>query len=250
MTKIILSGCGGSMGKAVAACAAAKPEEYRVVAGIDLKSDGLSFPVFQDPELITESADVLIDFSNPSLLPSLLALGQKRMLPLVLCTTGYTDEQKGEIRKASGNIPIFSSGNMSIGVNLLIELAKQAAHVLGDSFDVEIVEMHHNRKLDAPSGTALMIADGVKEALNEPVHYVYDRHGRRLPRGKDEIGIHSLRGGTVVGEHEVVFAGPQEILKISHSAQSRDIFANGALSAAAFLKAQKPGLYRMADLLK
>lgn len=251
MTKIILSGCGGSMGRTVTACAAAHPEDYEIVAGIDVKGgEGFTYPVFSHPREIDREADVLVDFSNSSLLPSLLEFGKQRKIPLVLCTTGYSPEQTTAIRETSESIPVFTSGNMSIGVNLLIELAKQAAKVLGSDFDVEIVEMHHNRKLDAPSGTALMIADGISEALGEKMRYVYDRHSRRQPREKTEIGIQSLRGGTVVGEHKVVFAGPQEVVTISHSAQSREIFATGALHAAEFIRSRQPGLYRMSDLLK
>lgn len=253
MTKIILSGCSGSMGRTVAACAAAHPEQYAITAGIDKpgpESKESAFPVFSDPKRVDREADVLIDFSNPSLLSSLLAFGKERKVPLVLCTTGYSPQQTEAIREASKTVAIFSSGNMSIGINLLIELAKQAARVLGTDFDVEIVEMHHNRKLDAPSGTALMIADGVSEALGEKMQYVYDRHSRRQSREKTEIGIHSLRGGTVVGEHKVVFAGPQEVVTLSHSAQSRDIFATGALHASDFLKSKQAGLYHMSDLLK
>lgn len=250
MTKIILSGCCGSMGKVVTSCAAANPD-FKIVAGVDLKPDqNASFPIYEKAEKISEKADVLIDFSNPSLLTQLLSFGTKKKLPLVLCTTGYSEKQKKEMIEAAKKIPIFNSGNMSIGVNLLIELSKQAAKILGNSFDIEIVEMHHNRKLDAPSGTALMIADGVSEALGKDMHYVYDRHTQRKPREKDEIGIHSLRGGTVVGEHEVIFAGPQETITLSHSAQSRDIFANGALNAAKFISLQANGLYSMSDMLK
>ena len=238
------------MGKAVTQAAAADPET-RIAAGIDVKPAGvLPYPVYDQPEKVTENADILIDFSNPALLSGLLEFGRKRKLPLVLCTTGYSEEQRAEIKKASEEIPVFSSGNMSLGVSLLIELSKQAARVLGTDFDVEIVEMHHSRKLDAPSGTALMIADGITEALGEPMQYIYDRHSQRRPREKTEIGIHSVRGGTIVGEHEVIFAGPQETITISHSAQSREIFASGALRAAQFLLRQANGLYSMTDLLK
>lgn len=250
MTRIILCGCGGTMGKTVSACAA-QEQDCEITAGIDLRKDYAStYPVFDSPEKIDKDADVLIDFSNPSLLSSLLAFGQKRKMPLVLCTTGFSKEQVSAMKKVSEQIPVFYSGNMSIGVNLLIELSKMAAKVLGNNFDVEIIEKHHNRKLDAPSGTALMIADGISEALGENMHYVYDRHSQRKAREQTEIGIHSVRGGTIVGEHEVIFAGPQEVITISHSAQSRDIFALGAIHAAEFLVDRKPGLYAMSDMLK
>lgn len=251
MTKIILSGCCGSMGKVVTSCVAEDPD-FKIVAGIDKASAeeaSASYPVFQQAEDIDVEADVLIDFSNPSLLPSLLNFGESTKTPLVLCTTGYSRDQVATLEKASETIPVFYSGNMSLGVNLLIELAKRAAKVLGCRFDIEIIEKHHNRKIDAPSGTALMIADGVSSALNSEMHYVYDRHSRRKPREKNEIGIHSIRAGTIVGEHDVIFAGPQEVLTISHSAQSRDIFALGAIHAAAFLVGKLHGLYSMSDLL-
>ncbi len=248
MLKIILSGCCGSMGRTVAACAAENPD-CELVAGIDVNDSASSFPVFHAPSEVEAQADVLIDFSNPSLLAPLLAFGIERKMPLVLCTTGYSKEQTQEIKRASARIPIFFSGNMSLGVNLLIELSKKAAKVLGNSFDVEIIEKHHNRKLDAPSGTALMIADGISSVLDKDMHYVYDRHSQRKPREATEIGIHSVRGGTIVGEHEVIFAGPHEVVTLSHSAQSRDIFALGALRAAGFLVCQSNGLYSMSDLL-
>lgn len=249
MTRILLSGCCGAMGRVVTDCAAKRPE-CEIVAGIDVRrDDGLRFPVYVNPENIAEPADVLIDFSNPALLDSLLDFGLRKNMPLVLCTTGYTGKQVEQIRQASATIPVFFSGNMSLGINLLIELSKKAAKVLGEDFDVEIVEKHHNRKIDAPSGTALMLADGISESLKENMEYVYDRHSRRKARGKTEIGIHSVRGGTIVGEHEVIFAGPQETITLSHSAQSKEIFAAGALHAAEFLKDKASGLYSMADLL-
>lgn len=238
------------MGCAVEACAE-ESGDAETVAGIDAKdAAGLSFPVFHSPAEVDAAADVLIDFSNPSLLSPLLDFGIGKKMPLVLCTTGYSREQVLEIKKAAARIPVFFSGNMSLGVNLLIELSKKAAQVLGDSFDIEIVEKHHNRKLDAPSGTALMIADGVSSALGKDMHYVYDRHSQRKARESTEIGISSVRGGTIVGEHDVIFAGPHEVLTLSHSAQSRDIFAIGALRAAGFLACQVAGLYSMSDLLK
>jgi 4-hydroxy-tetrahydrodipicolinate reductase len=249
MLKIILSGCAGSMGRTVAACAAERKDD-EIVAGIDIKDNGFSFPVFPVPEEVNVEADALIDFSNPSLLSPLLDFGISRNMPLVLCTTGYSREQISEIQKAAAKIPIFFSGNMSIGVNLLIELSKKAEQVLGDSFDIEIIEKHHNRKLDAPSGTALMIADALSSVRDQNMHYVYDRHSQRKARESTEIGIHSVRGGTIVGEHDVIFAGLHEVITLSHSAQSRDIFALGALHAAEFLSRQANGLYNMSDLLK
>lgn len=249
MLKIILSGCSGSMGKTVVSCVS-ENEGCEIVAGIDAKdSDGNLFPMFHSPAEVDVEADVLIDFSNPSLLSPLLEFAISKRMPVVLCTTGYSREQMQEIKKASARIPVFFSGNMSLGINLLIELSKKAAKVLGTSFDIEIIEKHHNRKIDAPSGTALMIADGISSVLDEDMHYVYDRHSQRKPRETTEIGIHSIRGGTIVGEHDVIFAGPHEVITLSHSAQSRDIFALGAIHAADFLARQANGLYSMSDLL-
>ena len=252
MTKMILSGCSGSMGKTVSCCAADRGD-VEIVAGIDRNpSPEVPYPVFSDPLEIDAKADALIDFSNPALLSPLLEFGKKRGMPLVLCTTGYSGEQVSAVERASREIPIFYSRNMSMGINLLLELVKKAERVLGPDFDVEIVETHHNRKIDAPSGTALMIADAVSEASSSGsgMHYMYDRHSQRKKRGRDEIGIHSVRGGTVVGEHEVIFAGPHEVLTITHSAQSKEIFARGALNAAIFLTHQAAGLYSMADLIQ
>ena len=249
MTRIIISGCEGKMGRVLASCALER-EDCEVAAGIDVNpGEQDAFPVFRSPLEFDGKADVLIDFSNPSLLPALLEFGRKTHTPLVLCTTGYDKAQVDALKKAAEEIPVFYSGNMSIGVNLLIELSKKAAQVLGRSFDVEIVEMHHNQKIDAPSGTALMIADGVSQAEERNMHYVYDRHSQRKKRSPDEIGIHSIRGGSIVGEHEVIFAGPGEVVRISHSAQSKEIFAAGALNAAVFLACKRAGLYNMSDLI-
>ena len=249
-TKIILSGCGGKMGHAIAALAAERTD-CEIVAGVDLVSTGCEgFPVFSHISGFTGEADVLIDFSHPSALASLLAYGRERRLPLVLCTTGYSKEQQEAVRAASAEIPVFSSGNMSLGINLLIELSKKAAQVLGEGFDIEIVEMHHNQKIDAPSGTALMLADAINEVEPGEMRYMYDRHSQRKKREKNEIGIHSVRGGTIVGEHEVIFAGHHEVIRLSHSAQSKEVFAAGALNAAVFLSGKEPGMYQMSDLLK
>lgn len=250
MLRIILSGCCGSMGAAVASCAKSIGS-FEIVTGIDAKNTtNEDFPVVSHPDEVSHEADVLIDFSNPTLLDSLLEFCVVKHVAAVLCTTGYSKEQVKKIELASKQVPVFYSGNMSLGVNLLIELSKTAAKVLGDSFDIEIVEKHHNRKLDAPSGTALMIADGISSALGKEMHYVYDRHSQRKPRENTDVGIHSIRGGTIVGEHDVIFAGQHEVITLSHSAQSRDIFALGALNAATFLSRQGVGLYSMPDLLK
>ena len=248
MTDIILSGCSGKMGAAVLSCAAAR-SDCRVVAGVDLfapKDPDYTYAAsFSELDVM---ADVIIDLSNPAVLEDMLDYAKEHSLPCIICTTGYDEEQKAKIAEASKSVPVFYSGNMSLGINLIIELAKKAASVFGEDFDVEIVEQHHNQKLDAPSGTALMIADAVA-SVKPDSEYVYDRHSYRKKRDKREIGIHSVRGGNIVGEHEIIFAGTDEVLKISHSAHSKTVFAVGALNAAVFIVGKKPGMYNMSDLL-
>lgn len=246
---IILCGCGGHMGRAVAEAAAAAG--HRIVAGVDRCTDGsFPFPVYPTAEAATEKADVLIDFSHPSALHGVLAAATDRGLPAVIATTGLDDAQIAAIRETATKIPVFFSSNMSVGVAVLAALTKKAAAVLGGDFDIELVEMHHNRKLDAPSGTALMLADAARQGLAHPVEYVYDRHDRRQKRAPEEIGISSVRGGNIIGEHQVIFAGGDEVLTLTHRAQSRSIFAAGALRAAAFLLEQPAGLYTMDALVQ
>ncbi len=250
MIRILVSGCNGHMGRVVCGCVAAR-KDCMVVAGLDIApAENQAFPIFTKPEEITEDVDVIIDFSHPSVLTPLLSFAVEKSIPVVLCTTGYSKEQVEELTRASAKIPVFYSRNMSLGINLLIELAKKAAQVLGPQFDIEIVEQHHNQKIDAPSGTALMLADGIASVLSEEPHYIYDRHSQRKKREPNEIGIHSIRGGTIVGEHEVIFAGPHETITLAHSAQSKEVFANGAVNAAVYLVKQDPALYDMSDLLK
>lgn len=226
-------------------------KDITVVAGVDVYGVKLdAYPVFTNISDVDIQADAAIDFSNASALEPLLDHCIKVRLPVVLCTTGYSDSQLALIRKASRSIPIFRSFNMSIGINLLTDLIKKSVSVLGDDFDIEIIEKHHNKKLDTPSGTALMLADAAKDARDMESEYVYDRHSVRQERNKSEIGISAVRGGTIVGEHTVIFAGPDEIIELKHTACSRDIFANGAVRAAkymAFVKA--PGLYDMKDII-
>ena len=250
MTRIVVSGCNGKMGHEIVSIISETPD-CQVAAGIDIHITGNEgFPAFVNAEEFSGEADVLIDFSHPSALSSLLDLGKKRRLPLVLCTTGYSKAQVEELKEASKEIPIFYSRNMSLGINLLIELSKKAAQVLGKGFDIEIIEKHHNQKIDAPSGTALMLADEISTVLPEEPKYVYDRHSRRMKREKNEIGIHSIRGGTIVGEHDVLFAGHHETITLSHTAQSKEVFASGAVNAAIYLCGKPAGLYDMSDLLK
>ncbi len=250
MTRIILSGCNGHMGKVIAELVKGR-DDCTIVAGVDpFIGENSGFPVYSKISDVNEEADAVIDFSHPSALSSLLEYsvdGSKT--PLILCTTGYSTEQVESIKEASNTVPVFYSRNMSLGINLLIELSKKAAAVLGDMFDVEIIEKHHNLKIDAPSGTALMIADGIKSVREDDPYYMYDRHSQRKKRDKNEIGIHAIRGGTIVGEHEVIFAGRHELLSISHSAQSKELFAVGALNAAKFMAGKPAGLYDMSAMI-
>lgn len=244
MIKAILCGASGKMGKFVAE-AAKSDGGIEVVAGVDRINNGESFPVFTDFRDINVNADIIIDFSNVSLLDGLLEFAVRSNIPAVIATTGYDSAQIEKIHSAAKKIPIFFTFNMSIGVNLIASLAKRAASILGDGFDVEIVEAHHNQKIDAPSGTALMLANEINSVFGDTLNYEYDRHSVRRKRPKNEIGIHSVRGGNIVGEHEVIFAGHDEIIKISHSARSREVFAAGAVKAAKFLYGKAPGLYDM-----
>lgn len=250
MLKIGLCGCNGRMGKVITDIVSQK-ENMKIVAGFDAYTEKLSdYPVYADPHEYTGGCDVIIDFSNAASLEMLLDYCKKTKTPVVICTTGHSKEQLAEMRAASTEIPVFRSGNMSIGINLMIDLLRKAASVLGDGYDVEITEKHHNQKLDAPSGTALMLADAVNEALPYDAAYVYDRHERREKRPKHEIGIHTVRGGTIVGEHEVLFAGRDELIEIRHVALSREVFAVGAVDAAAYLSGQtQPGMYDMSDVI-
>ena len=249
MVKILLSGACGKMGRVIARCVAERTDCV-VAAGVDLFGEAYGdFPVYKAYADCKDEADVIIDFSNPSALDDLLSYAKEHQLPLVLATTGYNDEQLAKIRKASADIPIFFTFNMSLGINLLITLAKKAAAVLGDQFDIEIVEKHHNQKVDAPSGTAIMIANAINEERGKIYHYEYDRHAKRAKRDPKEIGMHAIRGGTIVGEHDVIFAGHDEVLTISHQAQSKEIFAVGSINAALFLVDQKPGMYDMSQVV-
>ena len=246
--KIILSGCNGKMGQVIARTVAER-DGCEIVAGLDRVADSTgAFPVFATAD-IDIPADIIIDFSHPAMLQTVLTLAEGRHLPVIIATTGLSDEQLAAVRTLSEKVPVFFSANMSIGVNLIAELCKRAATVLEDDFDIEIIEAHHNQKLDAPSGTANMLAEAVIEGCNNKKQLVYDRHDRRQKRNKDEIGMHAVRGGTIVGEHSVMFAGRDEIITISHSARSREIFAVGGLNAALFMVGKPEGLYNMGDLI-
>lgn len=250
MQKMIISGCCGHMGRVVADVCANDPD-VEIAAGIDLLPQPIDgFPVFSTPAACDVEADAVIDFSHPAALGGLLDFCTARKLPIVLATTGYSDEQLAQIDEAAKSIPVFRSANMSLGINVLMDLIRRAASLLGEDFDVEIEERHHRRKLDAPSGTALMLADAAASALPYDAEYVYDRHSVRKPRDKREIGISSLRGGTIVGEHTVIFAGRDEVIEIGHHAASREVFAVGAVKAAKFLAGvTAPGMYDMSHLI-
>lgn len=246
--KILISGALGHMGRAVAAQASA--DGIEIVAGVDALQGDCSFPCHTSFDALPDcSGTVIVDFSRPEALTSLLAYAVKNHLPVVLATTGYTPEQEQEVDQAARQIPVFRSANMSVGVALLRHLCQEAAKVLGETFDVEIVEAHHNRKVDAPSGTALLLFDAIKNAYDEPRYAQLGRGGRNCKRQHNEIGIHALRGGTVTGEHEVCFFGPAERIRLSHSAEDRSVFASGALKAAAYLQGKAPGRYTMEDLV-
>ncbi len=247
MTDIILNGCNGKMGAAVTK-AVSERDDCRIVAGVDLYGDNLNFKVYRSFSDLDVKGDVIIDFSNPSVLDSMLDYAKSNSTPMIICTTGFSEAQVSKIKEASNDVAVFYSGNMSLGINLIIELSKKAAAILGNNFDVEIIEKHHNQKIDAPSGTALMIADGITEVLTDS-QYVYDRHSYRKKREKNEIGIHAIRGGTIVGEHEVIFAGHDEIFSLKHQALSKEVFAVGAVNAAVYLKNKSSGLYDMGNLL-
>ncbi len=247
--KLLICGALGKMGRTVAQIADERAD-CTVVAGVDVGTGEAAFPLFPAPAAVDVQADVLVDFSNPAALSGILEYAVAKSMPVVLATTGYTPEQVELIRRAAERIPVFYTANMSLGINLLSELAKTAARVLGSTYDIEIVEMHHNRKVDAPSGTALMLAREIASALPEQPEFVYDRHERREKRHKNEIGLHAVRGGTIVGEHEILFCGTDEVIKLSHSAGSRAVFAAGAVNAAVFLQGKSAGLYTMHDLVK
>lgn len=249
MKSIILSGCNGQMGRVIQSIVEGRADAH-IVAGVDLNTEQYGdFPVYTAFSDVTEKSDVIIDFSHPACLDSVLEHSVKHSVPVVLATTGYSDTQKKQIEAAGKQTAVFFTYNMSLGIPLLAELAQKAAKVLGGDFDIEIVEKHHNQKIDAPSGTALMLADAISETFESPLKYEYDRHSKREKRTKNEIGLHAVRGGTIVGEHEIIFAGRDEVITLSHSARSKEVFAVGAINAALFMCNKGNGLYTMKDLV-
>ena len=251
MINILLTGCNGRMGNAVVA-SCENNENCNIVAGIDVSAgkNASSFPVYESLNDFKGECDVIIDFSHHTATEGLLAYAVSKKLPIVIATTGHTEEETSAIKNAATKIPVFYSRNMSLGINLLIALAKKACLSLGTAFDIEIIEKHHNQKLDAPSGTALMIADALKDTRDIETEYMYNRQPLHQKRQPSEIGIHAVRGGTIVGEHEVIFAGKDEVITLSHSAASRNVFAEGAVRAAIFLKDKSAGLYDMNSIVE
>lgn len=250
MYRLIMHGCNGRMGQVISGLAAAD-ENTVIVAGVDVKDEGKNeYPVFRDIRECNVEADVVIDFSSASAVDALLEFCGMRHLPCVLCSTGLSEQQLQKVQETSRETAVLKSANMSLGINLLLKMLKEAAGVLGPAgFDIEIVEKHHNRKLDAPSGTAIALADSINGELGHAYHYVYDRSQRREKRDAREIGISAVRGGTIVGEHDVIFAGEDEVITFSHSAYSRNVFAKGALEAAKFLAGKPAGMYDMGDVV-
>lgn len=247
--RILLNGAAGKMGTVVEEFIKTQTD-CRIVAGVDINEKIADYPIYKSFNRINEKADVIIDFSVPAAFNEMLEYALRTHTAAVVATTGLNDNQIKALKEASKTTPIFFTANMSIGVNLVSALAKQAAKLLYGNFDIEIVEAHHRRKLDAPSGTALMLAKNISEVLENEQNFVFDRSKRRESRHENEIGISAIRGGTIVGEHEIIFAGEDEIIKISHSARSRALFANGAINGAKFIKDKENGLYDMNDLLR
>ena len=250
MINIILRGCNGKMGQEITKIVEADKDSI-IAAGIDISSTGSNkYPVYSSFNQCPLRADVIVDFSSPKNLIEMLEYAKETRTGIVLCTTGFTKEEQNIIDEVSKVIPIFQSANMSMGINVVTKLIKEAAKVLTQSgFDIEIVEKHHNKKVDAPSGTALGLADAINSVLNNEYEYRYDRSQLREERKPKEIGISAVRGGTIVGDHEVIFAGTDEVIEIKHTAYSKAIFAKGAVTAAKFLPGKRPGKYQMSDII-
>ena len=248
MTDVILTGACGRMGRAIAEAAASA--DARIVAGVDRFCGNCDFPLFTYLEQVETQADVLVDFTVHTATQELIAFAERTGTPLVIATTGHTEEEMNALVELSKRVAVFHSGNMSVGINLMISLCRNITAAVGGRADIEIIEKHHNKKLDAPSGTALMIANAIREASSEDLEYVYDRTGRREIRPEREIGISAIRGGNIVGEHEVMFCMGNEILSVKHTAIGRALFAEGALRAATYMKGKTTGFYTMEDLLQ
>ena len=251
MVKIIMHGCNGHMGQVISGIVEKDPDA-EIVAGIDIADQGKnSYPVFTDIDACQVEADAIIDFSSAKATDKLLEYSAARQIPVVLCSTGLSQEQLAKVEETSRKVAVLKSANMSLGINTLLNLLKSAAKVLAEAgFDMEIVERHHRLKVDAPSGTALALADSLNEAMDNQYHYVYDRSQKREMRDDKEIGISAVRGGTIVGDHEVIFAGPDEVIEFKHTAYSKAVFGKGAVEAAKFLAGKPAGRYDMADVIE
>ncbi len=249
MTKIIMHGCNGKMGRVI--CNIVKNDsDAEIVAGVDIAPANAEFPVFTNIKDCNIDADVIIDFSTATAVPSVIEYAEEKGIPAVICTTALSDETNKMIESASEHVAMFKSANMSLGINLIAAILKKYSSVLYDAgFDVEIVERHHNQKIDAPSGTAILLADSVNECVDDQLEYVYDRSKVREKRERKELGLSAVRGGTIVGEHEVIFAGKDEVIEFKHSAYSKEVFAVGAVKAAKFIKNKTPGKYDMQDVM-
>ena len=250
MVKIIMHGCNGHMGQVISGIVEKDPDA-EIVAGIDIADQGKnSYPVFTDIDECQVEADAIIDFSSAKATDKLLEYSAARQIPVVLCSTGLSQEQLAKVEETSRKVAVLKSANMSLGINTLLKLVQDAAKVLAAAgFDMEIVEKHHRLKLDAPSGTALALADSINEAMDNQYHYVYDRSQKREKRDDKEIGISAVRGGTIVGEHEIIFAGQDEVIEFKHTAYSKAIFGKGAVEAAKFLAGKPAGRYDMSDVI-
>lgn len=247
MVRIILNGCNGKMGKVITSLVN-NFENLNIAAGVDRDENNSSFPIFSNINKCNIEADVILDFSRPDALDDLIMYSEAKNIPLILCTTGYTDEQLSKIKTASNKIPLFRSANMSIGINVINNILKNISAQLYEDFDIELIEKHHNQKVDAPSGTALLLGNTIKDSIKEETVYVHGRDGISK-RKHNEIGIHAIRGGSIVGEHEIIFAGHGETIEIKHTAISREVFAVGALKACQFMCGKKPGLYSMDNVI-
>ena len=250
MVKIIMHGCNGHMGQVISDIVEKDPDA-EIVAGIDIADQGKnSYPVFTDIDTCQVEADAIIDFSSAKATDKLLEYSAARQIPVVLCSTGLSEEQLAKVEETSRKVAVLKSANMSLGINTLLKLVQDAARVLAAAgFDMEIVEKHHRLKVDAPSGTALALADSINEAMDNKYHYVYDRSQKREKRDDKEIGISAVRGGTIVGEHEIIFAGQDEVIEFKHTAYSKAIFGKGAVEAAKFLAGKPAGRYDMSDVI-
>ena len=250
MTKILMHGCNGAMGQVISGLVA-EMDNAQIVAGVDARDNKVNaYPVFTDIDACDVEVDVIIDFSAAPAVDHMLDYAVRTKTPVVLCTTGLSEEQLAKVEEASKETAILRSANMSLGINTLMKLLTQISGLLSEAgFDIDIVEKHHRKKVDAPSGTAIALAEAVNEGLSEKFDYVYDRSARRIQRPKNEIGLSAVRGGTIVGEHEVIFAGTDEVIEFKHTAYSKAVFGKGAISAAIFLAGKPAGMYNMSHVI-